>query len=240
MNKKNILYPVCAESFKKWYLSNDKYKKIYLNLGKLELFDVTLRDGLQGLTKEEQDTIIEDSNNKKSFGIHIHCPDGATPKDGPSAGLAFTLAIYSLLTGKKVNNKICMTGEVDLLGKAHEIGGLYSKLQGALNAGVKKVLIPKDNEKDLDIIFKKEEDEKIDLKKSSSIKKLDSYLLLENNCYKIDPKKRVFRNNLDIYLVNDIFEILEHALVENDIISITEYASTDGSFIPETPTKLGM
>ena len=56
MNKKNILYPVCAESFKKWYLSNDKYKKIYLNLGKLELFDVTLRDGLQGLTKEEQDT----------------------------------------------------------------------------------------------------------------------------------------------------------------------------------------
>jgi len=110
-----------------------------------------------------------------------------------------------------------MTGEVDLLGKAHEIGGLYSKLQGALNAGVKKVLIPKDNEKDLDIIFKKEEEEKLDIKKSSSIKKLDSYLLLENSCYKIDLNKRVFRNKLDIYLVNDIFEILEHALVENNL-----------------------
>jgi len=53
---KKIIYPKCAESFKKWYLSNDKYKSIYLNLGKIELFDVTLRDGLQGLTKEEQKT----------------------------------------------------------------------------------------------------------------------------------------------------------------------------------------
>ena len=54
--------------------------------------------------------------NKKPFGLHIHCPDGATPKDGPSAGVAFTLGIYSLLTDIKINNKICMTGEIDLIG----------------------------------------------------------------------------------------------------------------------------
>jgi ATP-dependent Lon protease len=102
------------------------------------------------LTKEEQDTIIEDSNNKKSFGIHIHCPDGATPKDGPSAGLAFTLAIYSLLTGKKVNNKICMTGEVDLQGESGIIGGLESKLPGGKKAGCTLALIPKDNMEDLE------------------------------------------------------------------------------------------
>jgi ATP-dependent Lon protease len=152
------------------------------------------------------------------MGLHIHCPESATPKDGPSAGLAITTAIISRLINVPIRHDVAMTGEVDLLGKAHEIGGLYSKLQGALNAGIKTVLIPKDNEKDLDIIFKKEDDQKTNLKKSTSIKKMDSYLLLENTSYKIDVNKRVFRNELDIYLVNDIFEILDHALVENNIL----------------------
>ena len=102
------------------------------------------------LTKNEQDKIIEDSHNKKSFGIHIHCPDGATPKDGPSAGLAFTLAIYSLLTDKKVNNKVCMTGEVDLHGNAGIIGGLESKLHGGKKSGCTFALIPEDNMDDLE------------------------------------------------------------------------------------------
>jgi ATP-dependent Lon protease len=102
------------------------------------------------LSKEEQDKIIEDSHNKKSFGIHIHCPDGATPKDGPSAGLAFTLAIYSLLTNKKVDNMVCMTGEIDLFGNAGIIGGLESKLNGGKKAGCTLALIPEDNMEDLE------------------------------------------------------------------------------------------
>jgi ATP-dependent Lon protease len=102
------------------------------------------------LSKEDQDKIIEDSHNKKSFGIHIHCPDGATPKDGPSAGLAFTLAIYSLLTNKKISNKVCMTGEVDLFGNAGIIGGLESKLNGGKKAGCMLALIPQDNMEDLE------------------------------------------------------------------------------------------
>jgi endopeptidase La len=87
-----------------------------------------------------------------NFGLHIHCPEAATPKDGPSAGLAITTTIISLLTGIPVNNKVAMTGEVNLNGLALEIGGLESKLYGAKRAGVKTVLIPHDNEKDLTII----------------------------------------------------------------------------------------
>jgi ATP-dependent Lon protease len=100
------------------------------------------------LTKEEQDILIQDANNKKTFGIHIHCPDGATPKDGPSAGAAFTLAIYSILTDKKVNNKVAMTGEIDLLGNVTAIGGLESKINGAFKAGIEVVLIPEENKED--------------------------------------------------------------------------------------------
>ena len=102
------------------------------------------------LTKEEQDKLIEDAQNKKAFGLHIHTPEAATPKDGPSAGAAMTLAIYSVLTGKKVNNKIAMTGEIDLCKRVTAIGGVEAKLNGAKRAGVTKALIPKDNEEDLE------------------------------------------------------------------------------------------
>ena len=85
----------------------------------------------------------------KPEGFHIHCPEGATPKDGPSAGAALTLAIYSVLTKRKINHEISMTGEINLKGKVTKIGGLEEKLQGAKYAGVKIALVPKDNEKDL-------------------------------------------------------------------------------------------
>jgi ATP-dependent Lon protease len=104
------------------------------------------------LNKKEQDKFIKDSHNKKSFGIHIHCPDAATPKDGPSAGVAFTLAIYSLLTNKKIDNKICMTGEIDLLGNVLPIGGVESKLFGGKNSGCNIALIPQENWEDYEIL----------------------------------------------------------------------------------------
>jgi len=102
------------------------------------------------LTKEEQDKLIEDAQNKKAFGLHIHTPEAATPKDGPSAGAAMTLAIYSVLTGKRVNNKIAMTGEIDLCKRVTAIGGVEAKLNGAKRSGATKVLIPEDNEEDLE------------------------------------------------------------------------------------------
>jgi ATP-dependent Lon protease len=82
-------------------------------------------------------------------GIHIHCPDGAIPKDGPSAGTALTVAIYSILTGKKIRRDIAITGEINLQGYVSAIGGLDNKLEGAKKAGVKLVLYPKENEKDI-------------------------------------------------------------------------------------------
>jgi len=81
--------------------------------------------------------------------IHIHVPDGATPKDGPSAGLAMVTALVSVLTGVAVRNDIAMTGEVSLRGRALQIGGLKEKLLAALRAGIKTVFIPRENEKDL-------------------------------------------------------------------------------------------
>ena len=83
------------------------------------------------------------------WDIHVHVPDGATPKDGPSAGLAMVTAIVSVLTQIPVRKDIAMTGEVTLRGNASAIGGLKEKLLAALRAGVKTVLIPTENEQDL-------------------------------------------------------------------------------------------
>ena len=81
--------------------------------------------------------------------IHVHVPEGATPKDGPSAGLAMATSIISVITGIPVRRDVAMTGEVTLRGRALPIGGLKEKLLAALRAGIKTVVIPQENEKDL-------------------------------------------------------------------------------------------
>lgn len=90
-------------------------------------------------------------NKPETF--HIHCPDGAVPKDGPSAGAAMTLVMYSHLSGLNINNKVAMTGEINLRGNVTAIGGLEEKLVGAKLAGVELALIPEENREDLEKII---------------------------------------------------------------------------------------
>ena len=82
--------------------------------------------------------------------FHIHVPDGATPKDGPSAGVTLATAIFSLLTGKPVRNDFAMTGEITLRGRVTAVGGIKEKVIGALRAGVRNIILPEENRKDLE------------------------------------------------------------------------------------------
>ena len=116
---------------------------------------------------------------KWKSGFHIHAPNGATPKDGPSAGCAFTTAFISRILDKPIDNKIAMTGEIDLLGNITKIGGLEYKINGAKKAGITKILISKENEED--------------------------YIKIKKD----DPE--IF-NNLQILTVNNIEDIISHAL----------------------------
>lgn len=95
-----------------------------------------------------QDRVAEDYFEKHD--IHIHVPEGATPKDGPSAGVTMTTAIYSAVTEKAVRADVAMTGEVTLRGRVLPIGGLKEKLLAAKEAGIQEVLVPKENSRDVD------------------------------------------------------------------------------------------
>jgi len=94
----------------------------------------------------------------KMQGIHIHCPEGAVPKDGPSAGTAITCTLYSLFTNKKIKNTIAITGEINLQGCVTAIGGLDLKILGGIKGGVKEFIFPKENVKDYNSFVEKYKD----------------------------------------------------------------------------------
>jgi ATP-dependent Lon protease len=100
--------------------------------------------------RSRADILGIDPDFYKNKDIHIHAPEGAVPKDGPSAGIAMCVCLASALTGRPVDRTVAMTGEVSLLGRAIAIGGLKEKTLAALRAGAKTVIIPKDNARDME------------------------------------------------------------------------------------------
>lgn len=105
------------------------------------------------ITSHERKCYINEMYNQQhtsKCGVHIHCPEGSVPKDGPSAGTAITTVIYSILNNKKIRNNFAITGEISLDGRVTEIGGLDLKIIGGIKAGVKEFIFPKENQKDFD------------------------------------------------------------------------------------------
>ncbi|WP_415396721.1 endopeptidase La [Sulfurimonas sp. CS5] len=132
--------------------------------------------------KEKEDNEKVDSSEVyKRYDLHIHVPDGATPKDGPSAGIAMVSVIASILSGEKIRSEIAMTGEVSLSGDVLPIGGLREKLIAAHKAGMSKVLIPSKNyERDLEDI-PKEVKESLEIIGVSRVEEVLKYILVKES-----------------------------------------------------------
>lgn len=127
-----------------------------MNVAKSLAWSLFLRDSSQALVLQET------LEKNKQQGLHIHVPEGATPKDGPSAGTAITMVLYSLFSGRKIKNDVAITGEICLQGRVTAIGGLELKILGGIRAGVKTFIYPKENEKDF-LKFMKKYGEKPDV-----------------------------------------------------------------------------
>jgi endopeptidase La len=107
------------------------------------------------LEQSEMEELVKRFDKTKLQGIHVHCPEGAVPKDGPSAGTAITIVIYSLLSNKKIKNNVAITGEICLQGNVTIIGGLELKILGGIKAGVDTFIYPEENKKDFDDFYEK-------------------------------------------------------------------------------------
>ena len=115
------------------------------------------------LTDVSTQSLLREKYNVEvaKYGMHIHCPEGAVPKDGPSAGTAITTVIYSLLNSRKIKSSVAITGEISLDGCVTEIGGLDLKILGGIKAGVKEFLFPQENDKDFKKFMDKYKDSEL-------------------------------------------------------------------------------
>jgi hypothetical protein len=123
-----------------------------------ESMNVALTLAYKLCTKEQIDIVLEKYNSVNKYGIHIHTPEGATPKDGPSAGSCITTVLYSLLSNQKIKSNCGMTGEIQLTGSITAIGGLDAKILGSLKSGITTYFYPVENEYDFNKFYDKYKD----------------------------------------------------------------------------------
>jgi ATP-dependent Lon protease len=116
-----------------------------------DVMQESAKAGISYIRSKAKDLNI-DTNFYKDYDIHIHIPEGATPKDGPSAGVTMCMSVISSLTGIPTDKNVAMTGEITLRGKVLPVGGIKEKVLAANRAGIKKVLLPAENEKDIEDI----------------------------------------------------------------------------------------
>jgi ATP-dependent Lon protease len=121
------------------------------------------------------------------YNLHIHVPAGATPKDGPSAGIAMATALASVLSGRRVRHDLAMTGEITLRGKVMPIGGVKEKLLAAVRAGLPSVLFPEENESDV-LEIEEEHRDKVEIAYAKTIGEVLEAALLDGE--KPAPKKK--------------------------------------------------
>ncbi len=194
--------------------------------------------------------IKKELGEREDNGIHIHFNDSSVNKDGPSGGQAITLSLVSLLTNTKVRNNVAITGEINLLGFSMKIGGVYSKINGSIRAGIDTFIIPKENKEDIIQMIRSEQKNNKNLRETYMnnlsplpmnglntipIQKVSSFLTLDN--IKSDEKEEmsemvgeivfesceyegvemIYYKNCKVYLVDNIYQVLQIALVDNKI-----------------------
>jgi hypothetical protein len=141
---------------------SDKFLSLFLTGSQGEVMKESMNVALTlawNLTSDEKKKNIRDikSSEINMYGVHVHCPETSTPKDGPSAGTAITTAIYSMFNERKIKYNVAITGEICLNGNVTEIGGLDLKILGAIKAGVTEIIFPRENLKDYNSFMEKYE-----------------------------------------------------------------------------------
>ncbi len=201
------------------------------------------------------DEIKKELEKREDNGIHIHFNDSSVNKDGPSGGQAITLSIVSLLTNTKVRNNVAITGEINLLGFAMKIGGLPSKINGSIRAGINTFIVPKENREDIVQMIRTENRTKKNLVETyggansqsspshsslSSVgiplQKTSSFLNLDytptgvvrasdftediefEECDEYPGVEMIYYKHCKVYLVDNIYQVLQIALVDNEVI----------------------
>jgi ATP-dependent Lon protease len=152
-------------------------------------------------SQKQKDIIMKTTSTTKTRGIHVHCPEGGVSKDGPSAGAAIVIAIYSLLNKKRIKCDVAITGEISLQGNVTAIGGLENKIAGGIHAGIRVFIFPEENRIDFNHLIQK-------MVEQGSV--MSCQLNPENKNYVVEISGKI----ITFILVSKIQEIFEHVFVQ--------------------------